>query len=36
MSIIEETRIEILKRLEGGENIKKVIEEYGVCLSSIY
>lgn len=36
MSIKEETRIEILKRLKGGENIKKLIEEYGVSRSSIY
>ncbi len=36
MSIKEETRNEILKRLKGGENIKKLIEEFGVSRSSIY
>lgn len=36
MSIKENMKLEILKRLEGGENINKLTKEYGVSRSSIY
>lgn len=36
MSIKENMKLEILKRLEGGENIDKLTKEYGVSRSSIY
>ena len=36
MSIKENTNLEILKRLEGGEPIDNLTKEYGVSRSSIY
>lgn len=36
MSIKESIKLEILKRLEGSENIGNLIKEYGVSKSSIY
>ena len=36
MSIKESIKLEILKRLEGGDNINSLINEYGVGRSSIY
>ena len=36
MSIKENIKLEILKRLEGGEPIDNLTKEYGVSRSSIY